>query len=394
MSRARLSQARHRPSFLGVALALLLAPLGAGCDAFRGVPSCRLGDEHVVQLTTAKEIDAIALVALGAGTFAFWSEPDGVFGRELDGEGKPVGAVVKLGARCGGGLAALASAERGVVTLACSTHPAAGAAGAVRVLRIDRALRVRSIRELAPVGAQSEGLGLATIAGRLHVVWHDGSAEAQRVWWAVLDASDRMSEAPRALSDPARIASTPSIAAQRGRSVATWSERFVDGDALRTTVVRWDASAGVRTVLERANMAAMPQLVTVGERLVLAVRDRPRDAKIGLYVTFVGEQRPRPADLVRVGRADGVGRPALVPCMGGLVSATPRTYGGDYFIGFNWLDPELRRSRGEQQFYEDSHAFTQVAAACRETHAVLLIAEFPQLLRDTAALRALPYRCE
>jgi hypothetical protein len=80
--------------------------------------------------------------------------------------------------------------------------------------------------------------------------------------------------------------------------------------------------------------------------------------------------------------------------MGGLVSATPRTYGGDYFIGFNWLDRSLRRARGEQQFYEDSHAFTQVAATCLGAHAVLLIAEFPQLHRPGAALRALPYRCE
>ena len=29
---------------------------------------------------------------------------------------------------------------------------------------------------------------------------------------------------------------------------------------------------------------------------------------------------------------------------GGIVSATPRTYGGDYFVGINWLDPELRQS--------------------------------------------------
>jgi hypothetical protein len=96
---------------------------------------------------------------------------------------------------------------------------------------------------------------------------------------------------------------------------------------------------------------------------------------------------------MRVGRADGVGRPAIAPCMEGVVVATPRTYGGDYFVGVNWLDRELTRTRGEQQFYEDSHAFTQVAAACLGDHALLLIAEFPQLHSASSALRAVPYRC-
>jgi len=392
VSRARLPPRRHPLSF--VAASVALASLGAGCDAFRGARSCRLGDEHVVQLTKAKEIDGIAVVALGASSFAFWSEPEGALGRVLDDEGKPAGPVIRLGPRCGGGLAAAADPARGALVLACSTHSDGGSAGSVRVLRLDRALRVQSVRDLAPIGAQSEGLGVVSVAGRMHVVWHDGSAESQRVWWATLDANDHVVDAPRALSDPARIASTPSIAAQHARSVATWSERFMEADTLRTTVVRWDTSTGVRTLLAQANVSAMPQLVTLDGRLVLAVRDRPRDAKIGLYISFVDE-RPLGAEaLVRVGRADGVGRPALEPCMGGLVSATPRTYGGDYFIGFNWLDLELRRARGEQQFYEDSHAFTQVAATCVGTHAVLLIAEFPQLLRETAALRAVPYRCE
>jgi hypothetical protein len=391
---SRAARSSRTRSFSWLAFGLVLAASAAGCDAFRGPRSCRLGDEHVVQLTRAKEIDAIAVVALAASTFAFWSEPDGAFGRALDGEGKPVGAVVRLGSRCAGGLAAAADTARGSLVLACSAHAEAGSAGAVRVLRLDRGLRVHGAHELAAIGAQSEGLGVVIVGGRLHVVWHDGSAEVQRVWWATLDADDRVVDAPRALSDPARIASAPSLAAQRGGSVATWSERFMEGEALRTTVVRWDAKAGLRTLLAQANVSAMPQLVSLDQRLVLAVRDRPRDAKIGLYVSFVDEQRLGVDALVRVGRADGVGRPALEPCMGGLVSATPRTYGGDYFIGFNWLDAALRRTRGEQQFYEDSHAFTQVAAACLGPHAVLLIAEFPQLLRETAALRALPYRCE
>ena len=221
MSRDRLPSSTHPFSLL--AAWAVLAALAGGCDTFRGGRSCRLGDEHVVQLTRAKEIDAIAVVALAGSTFAFWSEPEGAFGRTLDGEGKPVGAVVRLGSRCAGGLAAVADAAKGALVLACSTHPDAGSVGGVRVLRLDSALRVHGTHELAPIGAQSEGLGAVIVAGRLHVVWHDGSAEVQRVWWATLDADDHVIDAPRALSEPARIASSPSIAAQRGHSVATWS---------------------------------------------------------------------------------------------------------------------------------------------------------------------------
>ena len=390
MSRAR---SVARACVLAASWAALLAP-ASGCDALRPTKDCRLGDEQLVQLTASKEIDAIALAALGSRSFAFWSEPAGAFGRVLNAQAKPVGPIAALGERCAGGLAAASVPSAGAIVLACSTRAHAGSAGALRVVWLDRALGITRARELEPVGPQSDGVDVAIASGNVQLVWQDGSAELQRVMRAALAPDASVIEPPRALSDPSRIASAPAIAVQARRSVAVWSERYMDGEALRTTIVRWDERSGLRTLLAQAHVSAMPQLVALDGRLALAVRDRPRDAKIGLYLAFVGEQAVRGADLIRVGRADGVGRPALEPCMDGLVSATPRTYGGDYFIGFNWLDRSLRRARGEQQFYEDSHAFTQVAATCLGTHAVLLIAEFPQLHRDTAALRALPYVCE
>jgi hypothetical protein len=365
----------------------------AGCDALGFTHRCRLGDEHVVQLTTAKEIDAIALQAAAGGAVALWSEPSGTHARRLDLAGRPAGAAVVLGDRCAGGLA-VASLAQGALVVACSERPHGEALGAVRVTLIDSKLRVVRSSELARVGAQSEGIDVGLFGKRIELAWHDGSAEVQRVWRASLAADGTAIDAPRPVSEAAHVASAPAIGTGDGAIVVTWSERFMDGDVLRTTVVRWDSRVGVQTLVGRAHIAAMPQLVTLGDQLVLAVRDRPRDAKIGLYLAFVGAAAVRQAELVRVGRADGVGRPALEPCMGGLVSATPRTYGGDYFIGFNWLDGELRRTRGEQQFYEDSHAFTQVAVTCVDSHALLLIAEFPQLHRETAALRALPYVCD
>jgi hypothetical protein len=165
------------------------------------------------------------------------------------------------------------------------------------------------------------------------------------------------------------------------------------------------ATGRPRALIERPHLDASPQLVSLAAQQLLAVRDHGRDARrTGLYLarlpalSAAGAQklsmRDGRVDHVRVGRADGIARPALEPCMGGLVVATPRTYAGDYFVGINWLDAALQKPRREQQFYEDARAFTQAAVACLGTHALVLVAEHPQLGRDQASLRAVPYRCE
>jgi hypothetical protein len=199
------------------------------------------------------------------------------------------------------------------------------------------------------------------------------------------------------------MAQAPALATSGGETALAWAENWIERGELRSRLVIWDRPAAPRTLLERAHVAAMPQLFPLGDGLGLGYRDRAGPgAKTGLYLAKVGRAKVGLAKVgargeklatVRAGRADGVGRPALQACMHGVVTATPRTYGGDYFVGINWLDESLERPRGEQQFYEDAHAFTQVSAACFGAHALLLIAEFPQLQRDTTALRAVPYRC-
>ena len=80
--------------------------------------------------------------------------------------------------------------------------------------------------------------------------------------------------------------------------------------------------------------------------------------------------------------------------MGGLVTATPRSYSGDYFIGINWLSSDFTRPRREQQFYEDARAFTQAAAVCMGEHALIALAELPQLDRERTDLHIASYACE
>jgi hypothetical protein len=83
----------------------------------------------------------------------------------------------------------------------------------------------------------------------------------------------------------------------------------------------------------------------------------------------------------------------LRACLGGLVAATPRTFAGDYFIGVVHADESLRSLSGEQQFYEDSHEFAQVAVTCLGDSALLLIAERGRLGKSQAALRSVSFSC-
>jgi hypothetical protein len=387
-------RAARSPFGLGLWLALAVScAASTGCRRTAGQRHCRLGPEHTVALSAAKDFDGIAVVASGQGAVALWSEPSGLYGQRLDALGSKQGARVRLGARCDGGLDALArSGQDGGLDVACLVRPLRGKhdePGGVLWLGLSRQLNGDRRELLGSAGALSEGVALARGAAGLELVWHDGAADSQRVWWLALGRPG----APVQLSEPGRVTAAPSLAAgPDGRCVATWAESWVDGETLHSRIVAWTRADGTRTLHQVGNYAAMPKLVPVGGRLVLAFRDHREGERTGLYVAPVA-QRGLLTKPLRVGRADGTGRPALTPCMDGLVSATPRTYGGDYFIGINWLDRELTRSRGEQQFYEDSHAFTHVAASCQGPHALLFIAEFPQLTRETAALRAVSYSC-
>jgi len=57
-------------------------------------------------------------------------------------------------------------------------------------------------------------------------------------------------------------------------------------------------------------------------------------------------------------------------------------------------DPALRALSGEQQFYEDSHEFAQVASVCLRDRALLLIAERGKVGKGRAALRSVSFGCD
>jgi hypothetical protein len=386
---------------------LAAALVWCGCAESSGGPAayCKLGAEHEVARTTAKDFDAIELVAAWDGALALWSTAHGLFGQLLDAQGERRGSPQRLGVRCAGGLDAELDGD--AIELACLLHPERsgkhGDEGGVLLHRVDRGLRVMRTRRVGSSGPDSEGVALARGPSGLELAWHDGAADAQRVLWLRLDEEGAT---PRAVSDAGRSAKAPTLVAISGHTFLAWAETFIESGALGSRIALWEPEGitrSTRTLLAGAHVAAMPQLFPLHGEMALGYRERKGGEKTGLNLMSFAAPGATTGDddaaqlralhAIRVGRADGVGRPALAACMDGVVAATPRTYGGDYFVGVNWLDRGLSRTRGEQQFYEDSHAFTQVSAACLGAHALLLIAEFPQLHVASSALRAVPYRC-
>jgi hypothetical protein len=275
----------------------------------------------------------------------------------------------------------------------------------------------------APVGSLGDGIAVAWVDGAssadrpaLALAWHDASPDVQRVWLV----SDAYGKRPaQVVSSEGSVANAPVLIADGAQLALGFSERFSRGEALESQTMLWtgearlDAARGkTQPVMIEAETKAPkgsawvephPQLAFADGALVLAYRAPGRGGKRpGLHVANVEGQRgahgvlqaPRARAPVRVGRADGVGRPSLTACMGGLVAATPRSYSGDYFIGINWLSQAFTKPRREQQFYEDARAFTQAAGACLGGHALLAIAELPQLDRPKAELHAAAYACE
>jgi hypothetical protein len=384
-------RARRALGRLAQLLALCAVPGWAcGCDGRERQQFCQLGAEHEVVRTGAKDLDGIELVAVGRQVLALWSEQGGLFVRWLGDDGLAQSASRRLGARCEGGIAAQRDGD--ALEVACLVHPQSGKhqdQGGVLVHRIGRDLSLHASRLIGTAGSLSAGVVMARGRQGLELAWHDGSPDAQRVWWGRLADAGASAQIT---SQGGRLASAPSLTTLAGSTVLSWAENWLEGGELLSRIVSWDRRSAPRTLVPLVHVAATPQLFAFDRELVLGFRDRRAHDKTGLYLAKVREGA-RAATAVRIGRADGVGRPALTPCMSGVVAATPRTYGGDYFVGVNWLDRDLRKARGEQQFYEDARAFTQVAAACVGSHALLLIAEFPQLHRDSMALRAVAYRC-
>lgn len=354
--------------------------------------SCHFGQEHAIFDSHTGTFDDVVLVSPPSGPLALFSDAAGLYARALDDRGLPRARVQRIAAACNGGVAAAVSGER--VWAACS-RPAAdgGEVGALELYAFDGTWQSRAT--LAPVGPNSYGVALAARNdGEPALAWDDAAMGGGRIWYAAGAHAP-----PRQLSEAAWYGSSPGLVRVGSRLLAVWAESHELDRAYDSRVQMADLSAAgalhATTVATGRDAAPSPDLVGSDAGLWLAFRDHRKGArKTGLYLSRLASDGRRMGPSVRVGRADGVGRPVLERCLGGLVAATPRTFAGDYFVGVVQIDSALERLSAEQQFYEDSHEFAQVAAACEGANVLLLIAERGRLGLGRATLHSATFTCD
>jgi hypothetical protein len=326
-----------------------------------------------------------------------FSEATGLYARQLDAQGVPRGSALRLGPRCDAGVSAAVSGGKPWLACARRATDQVETSGEVSLYALDRSLGIERLERFGRVGRTSHGIALTAVADGILVTWQDAALGSARVW---LVRAPNAAE-PRLLSEGAWYASTPGVVLRGEQPYATWAETREQGAGFESRVRLLDVGdhAGPPspvTVVTTHDDAPSPQLAASGTGLWLAFRDQRRlgRKKTGLYLARLDALGKTLGDPLRVGRADGVGRPVLRACLGGLVAATPRTFAGDYFVGVIRATTDLRGLSGEQQFYEDSHEFAQVASSCVHDRVLLVIAERGKLGGGRAALRSVTFTCE
>lgn len=359
------------------------------CDDNAG-RRCHFGSDHAVFRSESGQFDDVALVKTATGPLAFFSDTSGLYARVIDESGLPSKRAERIADRCDAGLSAAVSGKD--LWLACSRRARSGELGSVAVYMFTGALTMR--QRFAHVGSESQGVALVVSAGRVHVAWQDAALGGAQLRYA-----EASSPITNLISDPDWFASTPQLSATDSQLLAVWDESQEHGSEYESRVRMLDltgrARTGTATTVMEAHDASPSPAMLMDPRggSWLAFRDRRKGRrKTGLYLAHLFGSRA--SEVVRVGRADGVGRPTLTACLSGLVAATPRTFAGDYFVGVVQVDPDLQTFSLEQQFYEDSHEFSQVAATCVDSRLLLLIAERGRLGGGRAALRSVGFSCE
>lgn len=372
-------------------LCAIAACAALGCES--PAPACHFGREYSLFQSGSQGFHELATVSAEGGVAALYSDANGVHAQLLDARGAPRAAARTLMPACDGGLAAERDGK--LLRVACSRRGTGDAQrDRITLYTLDQQLTEQASQSFGEAGRLSQGVALAS-RGDVHVLaWHDAAVSGSRIWY--FDPA-RMAE-PRPLSEDGWEASAPGLAWNGADLWASWAETRWEGERAhsRLRVVQPRVAGGsARTLIESRDAAPSPRLAVTPTGLVVSFRDRRETGrKTGLYLARVSNDGRLLGRVVRAGRADGKATPVLEPCLGGVVSATPRTFAGDYFVGVLRADTELRRLSAEQQFYEDSREFDRVAVHCERDQALLLIGERGRLLRGQAALRSTTFRCE
>lgn len=348
--------------------ALMLIAACERQDAASVQGACDFGATQTVVSTPGLSFDGVALAKRERDYLAVWSEPRGLFARQLDRHGKPQAGAHRLGERCRGGIA---TAQQGAATGVACLRPR----GHAELGRVDAAGRWLGAQALGAAGRDSEGIAVVAHAGGFAVAWHDGQPGRYRAQWAVTGGGQTPTDST--LSDPAYAAGAPALVSHQGKLLASWAEtRFTpSGDSATRLQVARIGQAG-RSLGESSIHEAAPQLLSVQGRLWVGFRDRRRAAqRAQLYALRLDNALAAIGQPIRVGRANSDGPPRMVGCALDRFALTPRVYGGEMYIGVHALDADFKHRGDGHQYYENSREFVRAAGACTETGLLMFAAE-------------------
>ncbi len=375
------------------ALAAATALLGA-CRPARPRVRCELGAEHLLGASFGPVFDDVAVARTGRGALALWSAREGTFAQPLGVKGAPSSGSRRLGPPCRGGLAATRAGDGVMVACLEPARLADEKAGAVMLLTLDAQGRVERRQPVGTAGPESEGVAVARLGARTLVAWQDAEIGRQRVWLAALGAPPMT---PHVISQPGTFASGPALLADGSRVLVSWAELWRGDRAgfLHGRIELDDGRGAPHHVAATRWADPWPALARDGRGVVVGFRDlRPPRQHTGLFLARVGGDLEPTGEAVRAGRANGRGRPSLLPCERGLLTLAPRSFGHDVLIGLDRFDGALVHQGIERQVYEYGIDFTHAGAACMGDHAIALVAEQATVRRPRPHLRTFDVRCK
>ena len=303
------------------------------------------------------------------------------------------GAATRLASACPGGLDAITGARS--VWVACLQQAERGRGARATLFRFSERLERQGELVLAQAGSISSGISMTKTRDRMLVAWRDATLETEQIRQVTVKG-DRLTGPAQVVSSRGIGVGAPYTSAQAGRSLTLWAERWPSDASLRGRIVVFDGRGAPRRVLDLHEPSeTTPVLLAKHGTRLLAFRDRRGSRfRTGLYLTALSPDFVPIAGPRRVGRATGPSPARLCPCMGGLISATPRNFSTDLFVSVNGLPWDLGKPLGEQEFFEDDVQITRSAVACMQGHALLLMAERGTSTRRLVHLRAVPFECD
>lgn len=366
----------------------LIGIIGAGCEQ---KARCSLGEAELVTETTEAGFDDVALATRGASAYAAWSTPRGSFVKQLAPRRRP---ERRLGERCRGGVAALATEE--ALWIACSEASTTALEGALRLYELDPKTAPRGApREVASVGRDAGGVSLASDGAALFIAYGAGHVRGPRTMLVRVEARGRgPALEPQPLSRPDANGRSPTLLFDQGSLWSAWTESdLTPGMPTHRLMMKRDQGPA-RRLLEVQSEDPAPALSRDQRGVVLAFRtERGGGSRAELFVGRVGPDL-RFAEAPRsLGRANGRHGPRLALCDKTRAAAAPLDHASELYVAFHPLSSELRVFEQNHQYYESGRELVQADAACVAGEPLVLMAEQTEPVRPRARLLAARFAC-